>query len=154
MGSKRHQLFLLGCLSFGFVATTALADPPDKTTDAPNGVAAHANQLRGDEITPAQQRAVDRGLAWLAEHQTADGSFKGSAGKHSGVTALAAISMMEAGNLPGRGKYGENVSRALRFVLGSCQESGLIVAEDSQSPMYGHGFCHAFSRRNLRHDRR
>ncbi len=122
----------------------AKADPPATREGLPAGVSAHANQVRGDEITPAQQRAVERGLAWLADHQNADGSFRGSAGKHSGVTALAAISMMENGNLPGRGKYGDNVAKALRFVLGSCQESGLIVAEDSQSPMYGHGFATLF----------
>ena len=52
--------------------------------------------------------------------------------------------MMESGNLPNRGKYGDNVSRALRFVLNSCQESGLIVSDDSQSPMYGHGFATLF----------
>ncbi len=51
---------------------------------------------------------------------------------------------MEAGNLPNRGKYGENVARALKFVLACCQESGLIVADDGQSPMYGHGFATLF----------
>jgi hypothetical protein len=133
-------------LIFSLVSPSAkvFADPPAKSDMTAAGVSAHANQVRGDEITPAQQRAVDRGLAWLAEHQNADGSFRGSAGKHSGITALAAIGMMENGNLPGRGKYGENVARALRFVLSSCQESGLIVAEDSQSPMYGHGFSTLF----------
>ncbi len=119
------------------------ADPPKPDVN-PDGVAVHANQLRGDEITPRQQEAVQKGLAWLAQHQAADGSFRGQAGKHAGVTALAAISMMEAGNLPNRGKYGENVSRALHYVLSCCQESGLIVGEDSMSPMYGHGFATLF----------
>ncbi len=128
------------------------ADPSGNPSDKspgdqpikPDGVAAHANQLRGDEITPAQQRSVEKALAWLAQHQGADGSYKGQSGKHAGVTALAAISMMEAGNLPNRGKYGENVSRALKYVLSCCQESGLIVGEDQMSPMYGHGFATLF----------
>jgi hypothetical protein len=108
-------------------------------------VAAHANQVVGNEITPAQQRGVERGLAWLAEHQAADGSFGGQGmGKHAGITALAGLAFMEAGNLPNRGKYGENVTRALKFVLSSCTESGLIVSDDSQSPMYGHGFATLF----------
>lgn len=131
----------LGALALVLIpAALVRADKPA----TPDGIAAHANEVRGDEITPAQKRSVERGLAWLADHQAADGSFRGAAGRHSGVTALAAISLMEAGNLPGRGKYGENVSRALKFVLGSCQESGLIVAEDAQSPMYGHGFATLF----------
>jgi prenyltransferase beta subunit len=138
----QHAVFSALLLSIIPTVITKAEAPKSDTT--PAGVSAHANQVRGDEITPRQQLAVDAGLKWLAEHQGADGSFRGSNGKHSGVTALAAISMMEAGNLPGRGKYGENVSRALRFVLSSCQESGLIVAEDSQSPMYGHGFATLF----------
>ncbi len=120
------------------------ADPPARPVPPPVGIAAHANQVTGDEITPPQKRAVERGLAWLAEHQGPDGSFRGNGGKHSGITALAAIAMMEAGNLPNRGKYGDNVSRALKFVLNSCEESGLIVSDDSQSPMYGHGFSTLF----------
>src|SRR5436305_2469699 len=51
---------------------------------------------------------------------------------------------MEAGNLPGRGKYADNVSRCLKFVLDSCQESGLIASDQSQGPMYGHGFATLF----------
>jgi len=121
-------------------AATAMGDDP-----AP-AVSAHANVVRGDELNDAQRKAVARGLAWLAEHQDkSDGSFGGQGlGKHAGITALGAIAFMEAGNLPNRGPYGENVARALKFVLGSCQESGLIVSDDSQSPMYGHGFATLF----------
>jgi hypothetical protein len=126
------------------LASGVLGEVPNGSGPIPQGLAAHANEVRGDEITPEQERAVDRGLSWLAEHQAADGSFRGQGGRHAGVTALGAISMMEAGNLPGRGKYGDNVSRALRFVLNSAQESGLIVADDSQAPMYGHGFATLF----------
>jgi hypothetical protein len=129
---------------FLLVARVASADPAAISNSPVAGVSAHANLVRGDEITPDQRRSVEHGLAWLAEHQGTDGSFKGPAGKNAGVTALAALGFMEAGNLPGRGKYGENVSRALAFVLSSCQESGLIVAEDSQVPMYGHGFSTLF----------
>jgi prenyltransferase beta subunit len=128
-------------LALLLLPATAMADKPSATA----GVAAHANQVRGDEINAAQQRSVERGLAWLAEHQGADGSFGGAGqGKHAGITALAGLAFMEAGNLPNRGKYGENVDRVLKFILGCSQESGLIVSDDSQSPMYGHGFATLF----------
>jgi prenyltransferase beta subunit len=123
---------------------SAVATDPSIPDSTPAGIAQHANQLRGDEITPEQQKAVERALAWLAAHQNPDGSFRGRGGKHAGITALAAISMMEAGNLPNRGKYGENVARALHYVLSCCQESGLICGEDAMSPMYGHGFATLF----------
>jgi len=103
--------------------------------------------IRGDEITPAQQQAVELGLAWLASHQGKDGSFGGGGGeigKHAGITALAGLAYMQAGNLPNRGKYGENVTKCVDFVLASCQESGLIASDNSHGPMYGHGFATLF----------
>jgi len=107
-------------------------------------LAEQPNQVRGDEITDAQTAAVERGLNWLASRQAQDGSFGGENGKHAGITALAALAFMQAGNLPGRGKFGDNVQRALDFVLASCQESGLIASDHSHGPMYGHGFATLF----------
>jgi hypothetical protein len=51
---------------------------------------------------------------------------------------------MQAGNLPGRGQYGDNVQKCLDFVMASCQESGLIASDQSHGPMYGHGFATLF----------
>src|SRR5437879_1897511 len=87
-------------LSLAVFASSSFAAEP-KT-----GLAAQPNQVRGDEINPAQQESVRRGLAWLAAHQQKDGSFGagGGAGKHAGITALAGIAFMQAGNLPGRGQ--------------------------------------------------
>lgn len=105
------------------------------------------NPIRGSEITEAQKAAVERGLAWLASRQGPDGGFGGgfgSGGKHAGITAMAGLAFMQAGNLPGRGKYGVNVRKALEFVLRSTSESGLIASDSSASPMYGHGFATLF----------
>ncbi|RYG64544.1 prenyltransferase, partial [bacterium] len=51
---------------------------------------------------------------------------------------------MSDGNLPGRGKYGENVQKALDYVLANAQESGLLAASDSHGMMYAHGFATLF----------
>jgi hypothetical protein len=108
-------------------------------------IAAQPNQVRGDEITPAQRVAVEKGLNWLATHQAKDGGFSaGAVGSHAGITALAGLAFMENGSLPGRGKYSENVQRALSFVLGACQDSGLICNDSGTGPMYGHGFATLF----------
>ncbi len=141
---RRTRWFAALCAAAGALVAfrPALADDPAGDASA---VSAHANVVRGDEIDAKQRAAVAKGLAWLAHSQGADGSFGGQGlGKHAGITALGALAFMEAGNLPNRGPYGENVARALKFVLGSCQESGLIVSDDSQSPMYGHGFATLF----------
>ena len=120
------------------------SDPNPK----PSTLADHPN-VRGDEITPAQKQCVAKGLAWLAEQQGDDGGYGGSPyasqdSHHAGITALAGLSFMQAGNLPGRGKYGKPVERCLGFILNNCQESGLIASDSSNGAMYGHGFATLF----------
>src|SRR5262249_48652868 len=126
--------------------SSATAEPAADSRESHPKIAAQPNQVRGDEITPAQQRAVERGLAWLAEHQGADGSFgaTGVVPRPAGISALGGLAFMQAGNLPGRGKYAENVQKALSFVLQSCQESGLVASDLSRGPMYSHGFATLF----------
>jgi len=51
---------------------------------------------------------------------------------------------MSNGDLPGRGEYGPQVERALNFVLSNVHENGLIAADTSHGPMYGHGFATLF----------
>ena len=99
-----------------------------------------------EEITAPSQNAVRRGLAWLAKQQAADGSFGGDShyGKHVGITALAGLAFLSDGNTPGRGEYGEVVKRSVDFILASRSESGLLAAETSHGPMYGHGFATLF----------
>jgi len=107
------------------------------------GLSANSSTVRGDEINEAQKEAVEKGLAWLAAHQGADGSYsKGQSA--SGLTGLGGLAFMSAGNLPGRGKYGDNVSKCVKFVMESQQESGLLSADQTHGPMYGHGFATVF----------
>ena len=97
------------------------------------------------EITPETRRAVQRGLAYLAQNQAEDGSFGGTRfPKHVGITALACMAFMADGHVPGRGEYGDNVQRGLDFILSHATESGLIAADTSHGPMYGHGFATLF----------
>ncbi|HTL30621.1 MAG TPA: prenyltransferase/squalene oxidase repeat-containing protein [Tepidisphaeraceae bacterium] len=139
-----RKILLTSSLILATLASSAGAQPKPVT---PDGIAKQPNQVRGDEITPRQQEAVEKGLRWLAAHQQPDGAFGGAesgAPKHAGITALAALAFMQAGNLPGRGKYGDNVQKCLDFVLQSSQESGLITSDQTQGPMYGHGFATLF----------
>jgi len=98
------------------------------------------------EVTPASTLAVERGLAWLAGQQAADGSYGSLShyGPHVGITGLAGLAFVSQGSTPGRGLYGAHVSRALDFVLDHASESGLLAAETSHGPMYGHGFATLF----------
>jgi prenyltransferase beta subunit len=94
-------------------------------------------------ITPATQTAIDRGLAWLAARQNDDGSFAGTGySRNVAVVSLAGMAFLASGDSPGRGQYGEQVTRCMRYVLDAEDESGFIcqTAYTSHGPMYDHGF--------------
>ncbi len=98
------------------------------------------------EITEELRLAVSRGLDWLARQQAADGSYGGLShyGPHVGITGLAGLAFISDGNTPNRGSYGQVVDHALGFILAHRSESGLLAAETSHGPMYGHGFATLF----------
>ncbi len=146
-----HRI-LIGLLALAVLAPPAAAAGPGlaqkrgkKTADS--GMALVPNQVRGDELTPEVRTAVEAGLQWLAGRQTREGAFGASGsgyGAHTGITSLCAIAFMSAGNLPGRGKYGEQVQKAVDFILANSQESGLLAADNSHGVMYSHGFAALF----------
>ncbi|MFQ5412834.1 MAG: prenyltransferase/squalene oxidase repeat-containing protein [Phycisphaerae bacterium] len=98
------------------------------------------------EITPELRAAVRRALAWLAQQQAEDGSYGNLShyGPHVGITGLVGLAFMSDGHVPGRGRYADVVDGCLRFVLAHGSESGLLAAETSHGPMYGHGFATLF----------
>lgn len=113
----------------------------------PDGLADQPGLVRGDEITPQQRQSVEKGLAWLARNQGPNGEYGARAGGYgatSAITSLAGLAFMSAGNLPGRGKYGENTQRCVDYILSCSQESGLLAADNSHGVMYSHGFATLF----------
>ena len=149
-GGARRCVLGLG-LIFAMVVSLAPMgfgqQQPQPPAREPSGLA-RPNTVRGDEITPECKAAVEKGLAWLAGKQTNNGAYAGMQGfgysNNVAMTALAGLAFMEAGNLPGRGKYGKEIQRCLEFILDNCQDSGLIASEATQGPMYGHGFATLF----------
>ena len=71
--------------------------------------------------------SVARALTWLAGKQQRDGSFPTLAHRQPGVTSLALLAFAAHGHLPGTGPYGEQLSRAVDYVL-SCQKPSGILA--------------------------
>lgn len=123
---------------------------PGQDADAPApssrpGEISAENAALANEITPALDDAVARGLRWLASAQAADGSFgSGNYQRHVALTSLACLAFMADGHLPGRGQYGHVVEKGLDFILANCAETGLIAADTAHGPMYGHGFAALF----------
>jgi squalene cyclase len=138
----RHPFLVPAALA----ALLAAAAPASLRADDPPPTA---------DMTPAIRRAVDRGLAWLADHQNDNGSWSckigyklmenylGKDGDHVGVTGLAGLALLGGGNVPHRGRYGDEAAKALDFVL-SCvrPEDGYITHQSSR--MYEHAFATLF----------
>ena len=98
--------------------------------------------------TPASEAAVNKGLAFLATHQEADGHW--SSAQYSsdvGITGLCLLSFLAAGHQPGRGRYGLVMSEAVDFLANSIRMDGqyaapgLVRSTSGGPPMYGHGFA-------------
>lgn len=108
------------------------------------------------EMTEGARKAVNRALEYLRRNQQPNGAWRGDVGyklnnryeamvrdqDHVGVTALACMAFMAAGNLPGRGKYGDVVTRGLGYVLACVDEQGFITANGTR--MYSHAFATLF----------
>ena len=101
-------------------------------------------------ITPDTQRAIDRGLAYLARQQIKTGRDKGCFGVNGyaggvAVSGLGGLAFMCGGSAPGDGPYGKEVDRSVEFILRNTQDSGFIsVGNQGRDNMYGHGFATLF----------
>jgi hypothetical protein len=99
------------------------------------------------EITPDQEKAVEKALAWLAKQQTRDGFWfsNGAQGSYpAAMTGLAATAFLAAGHTPGRGPYGALLNKTVAWTLKSRQRDGLLTHGSEGQTMYGHGFLMTF----------
>lgn len=88
------------------------------------------------ETNPESELALDRGLAWLARTQGTQGNWESN---DLGLVGLGALAFLSAGHMPGRGKYGDNVDRALKYIVKNAKPSGLLNIADAQRDLYNHG---------------
>lgn len=94
-------------------------------------------QAEGEwEINDASQAALERGLEWLARNQGSEGNWESN---DLGLVGLGALAFMAAGHGPGRGRYGQNVQKALDYVITNAKPSGLLNISNAQRDMYNHG---------------
>lgn len=90
-------------------------------------------------LNSAVRLAVKKGLAFLAREQQPNGSFSDGGGQ-TGIVAACATAFMANGQLPGSGRYGPNVTRALNYIIRSQHPDGLLYYDNmGYPPMYNHG---------------
>lgn len=119
------------CLAGAAVAKDAVAKDAVAATPP-----AAAEPAKPAPAVPTGQGTVDKGLAWLANHQLADGGFgqgeesaqMGGGGQLAGLgnvadTSIAAMAFLRSGSSPVTGQYQKNVGRAVSYVLASVEKS-------------------------------
>jgi len=104
---------------------------------------ASAQTSGSTELDARVDRAVERGLEFLAARQKADGSYDQGHGRTAAIPALAGMAFLAKGYLPGDGQYGENINRALDYVL-SCANNNGYFGDRENGKMYAHSIATLF----------
>lgn len=116
-----------------FVALSALAG----RLDGPSVVCAQ-ELVTEMEITPATEKAIQRGLSFLASRQNLDGSWDTEYRRNTGVMSVSLLAFLASGNLPGVGEYGVASAKGLTYILSRAKPNGMITQDPSHGPMYEH----------------
>ncbi len=133
---------MIAALTSALLVVGALVPAP--RSDEP---ARQDDRLRVAQVTSL----VSSGQEWLINQQNKDGSFslvRGMDGNPApvAVTALAALSLMAAGNLPDRGPHERAVKRAIDWLVDHCTMDGKYSGffeddRDTTSKMHGQGYA-------------
>ncbi|MFH1549752.1 MAG: prenyltransferase/squalene oxidase repeat-containing protein [Planctomycetota bacterium] len=140
------KTFLLFCIFAACAFVLGQAHLPSvqraafgQTAESKSEESKDEEELYGKEITPEIRKAIEKGLAYMASRQdTASGAFDAGEGAKLATTAICGMALLAGGNTPGRGKYGKNVTRAVKFVLQCSTMRGYL--QYASSNMYSHGF--------------
>jgi len=128
---------LLGLLAF-------LVAQPVSAADAPTAPRAGGQPDTRSILSAAQWRIVedsmDRALGWLASRQQPNGAFYTPNEVENlaqpGVSAVVVMAFLARGHLPDQGRYGQNITRAIEFVL-SCQKPDGLLAQQHPEKQRG-----------------
>ena len=127
------------CLCIGM----ALILPRDGWGQGIEGPTQEASETRRDADVPLAaifprtqwekiETSIGRGLEWLIREQEPNGSFPGIATGQPAITSLGVMAFLARGHIPGVGRYGANLERAIDFVLACQREDGLLSASEPE----------------------
>ena len=119
--------------------------------------------------TQASEAAVERGLDWLAAHQSVNGSWSlnefhanckhpqcadaGTVASDPAGTGIVLLPFLGAGYTHQSGKHKADRRPGMRWLVEQQRPDGTWPATADARPMYGHGDGFDRSVRSLRHDR-
>jgi len=107
-------------------------------------LSAFAQQPSDDPVMNEQiDRSIDRALDYLGKNQRLNGSFDQQYGETAAIPALVGMAFLAKGHVPGEGRYGETINRALDYVL-SCANKDYYFGEKNDGKMYAHSIATLF----------
>jgi prenyltransferase beta subunit len=121
-------LWILGGGLFSHAAAAEKAAP-----------AALRDPVRVDEKT---EQVIRGALKWLASKQSPNGAWASSDMEQQhpiAITGYALMAFQAAGQLPGEGEYGKQVSLGMQYLVDSIAPDGLFGNKNNGQYMYGHG---------------
>jgi len=121
------RTILAVCIAFCTVSLIAI----------PTGAQEAGQSTSVARLSGEVKQSITRGLDFFAQTQNADGSW--GDGNVTGGTALALMSFMLQGHVPGEGKYGEATAKAIDFLI-SVEKNGYFH-HDKDRGMYEHGLA-------------
>jgi len=110
----------------------------DDTGKATNPVTAPSKALAGmlpNDKWKQVESSVDRALAWMSTQQEAGGSFSTLPQAQPAVTSFCVLAFLSRGYQPGRGPYGQQLNRAIDFVV-SCQKPDGLFSFEIPEPLF------------------
>ena len=96
--------------------------------------------LHGQVSDEELNRAVTKGLEWLASCQSRRGHWDAEGMYPSAMTGMAGIALLAEGSTTTQGKYAPNVRAAVDFLIAKSRRNGLIGDDNDDRYTYGHGF--------------
>ena len=128
----RHTGLAVGCCLLLLLVAT-----PDAHAQQP----ARKDLVRVDEKTEA---IIKGALKWLVSKQLPNGAW-GATGEEQryqvAITGYVLMAFEAAGQLPGEGEFGKNVTLGMQYLLDQVSPEGLFANRNSGQYMYGHGIA-------------
>ncbi|HXJ73706.1 MAG TPA: prenyltransferase/squalene oxidase repeat-containing protein, partial [Candidatus Dormibacteraeota bacterium] len=112
-----------------------------RPTSAPAAEPARKDNVVVDEKTEA---VIKGALRWMVSKQLPNGAWAASGEEQRYEVAISGYVFMAfeaAGQLPGEGEHGKNVTLGMQYLLDQITPEGLFANRNSGQYMYGHGIA-------------
>lgn len=99
----------------------SFAQPP--SVEVPNSFGSYELTDQQSELL---EKTVDRGIEYILQSQSPDGSFAAAPIGQPGITSLCCLAILSAGDAPSDSPEGKQLQRAIDFVLSTQQKDGML----------------------------